>query len=548
MLENTLLLVFGMLASSASHDTDTDTVGLNCASPAERPDLSTLPYRPAASTTLSGSGSSGQLGLLPGSSQVPSNRLDLVFVGDGYIASEMDLYASRVNALSNAFFSEAPYKYYESYFNVHRVDVVSNESGVDNDPSGGILRDTALDMAFAAAPSDASLSVNLSTAWAFAQNAPAADVVAAIANSNKWGGSGYPWADLGTAAASHASSGNLLKHELGHGLGKLADEYFTFGTTWEGMELPDPNVSIQTAEQMAASGTKWANWLGYEDEELAGPTQTSQGGKYFQFGIRRPTLTSKMRNSSAAFNAPSAEALVIEMYRYVLPIDASSDPNLIHDEFATLFVTPMQPLGHDLDVSWTVDGQELHGFTEHELSLCSLALSPGWHAVEVTVVDGTHFVRDETARAQYLTQTLLFPVFSNGGAAAESYCVATQNSTGSAAQIGFGGSTSLAQNDLSLEVAGAVPDQPGLFLSGTSMIQVPFGDGFRCAGGAVVRFPAVVVDATGDAIQALDVTSLPNGLVLEPGDERSFQFWYRDPSGGGSGFNLSDGLLLRLCP
>ena len=47
-------------------------------------------------------------------------------------------------------------------------------------------------------------------------------VPAAIANSSKWGGSGYSWADLGTAAASHSSSTQLLKHEIGHALGKLA--------------------------------------------------------------------------------------------------------------------------------------------------------------------------------------------------------------------------------------------------------------------------------------------------------------------------------------
>ena len=42
------------------------------------------------------------------------------------------------------FFAESPLDVYQGYFNVHRVDVLSNESGVDNDPTQGIQRDTAM--------------------------------------------------------------------------------------------------------------------------------------------------------------------------------------------------------------------------------------------------------------------------------------------------------------------------------------------------------------------------------------------------------------------
>ena len=66
------------------------------------------------------------------------NRIDLVFVGDGYTAPELEGYAQDVDALVAGYFLEEPYVTYAPYFNVHRVDVVSNESGVDHDPYFGI--------------------------------------------------------------------------------------------------------------------------------------------------------------------------------------------------------------------------------------------------------------------------------------------------------------------------------------------------------------------------------------------------------------------------
>ena len=40
--------------------------------------------------------------------------------------------------------------------------------------------------------------------------------------------------------------------------------------------------------------------------------------------------------------------------------------------------------------------------------------------------------------------------------------------------------------------------------------------------------------------------SIAGGVNL--GDRKYYQFWYRDPAGGGAGFNLSDGLSATFCP
>ena len=130
-----------------------------------------------------------------------------------------------------------------------------------------------------------------------------------------------------------------------------------------------------------------------------------------------------------------------------------------------------------------------------------------------------------------------------------SYCSGSPNSAGTSASIGFTGTTSVAANDLVLTVDGATPDRFGLFFYGPEQTSVPFGDGLRCVDGTLFRLPVVLTDGAGSAASAVDNTAPPQPEgELRPGDDWNFQFWYRDPDAGGSGFNTSDGLAAHMCP
>ena len=126
------------------------------------------------------------------------------------------------------------------------------------------------------------------------------------------------------------------------------------------------------------------------------------------------------------------------------------------------------------------------------------------------------------------------------------------NSAGSAAVIGAGGSTSLAANDLTLKVAGAVADKTGLFFYGAGQASQPFGNGTLClssGGQGIFRMPpAVTLAPDGSGTRAVDYASMTGAGQVSAGSTWYFQFWYRDPAGGGAGFNLSDGLQLTFCP
>jgi len=128
------------------------------------------------------------------------------------------------------------------------------------------------------------------------------------------------------------------------------------------------------------------------------------------------------------------------------------------------------------------------------------------------------------------------------------YCVGAINSTGFGSSMAFAGSASISANDGFLSAHLAPAGQFGIFYYGPNQIQTAFGNGFRCVGGQTVRLPLLTTDAFGSANLALDLTSLPNGDTVSPGETVNVQFWYRDPAGGAAAFNLSDALSISFCP
>lgn len=130
-----------------------------------------------------------------------------------------------------------------------------------------------------------------------------------------------------------------------------------------------------------------------------------------------------------------------------------------------------------------------------------------------------------------------------------SYCLTSPNSVGAGARIAHSGSTSETLNDTDLVVTGAPPGQIGIFFYGGGQAQTPFGQGWLCVGGSIQRLtPPVVVSAAGAGALFLDLVGTPPSDEIDAGETWNFQFWYRDPVGGGANFNLSDGLRITFCP
>ena len=105
------------------------------------------------------------------------------------------------------------------------------------------------------------------------------------------------------------------------------------------------------------------------------------------------------------------------------------------------------------------------------------------------------------------------------------------------ASIAVTGSPVVADDDLTLEAAGLPPGQWSFFLLSQSQALVPgFGgsQGVLCLGAPIVRLDRVAlgelgqVTSAGTRSVAVDLSGLPQGTQLLPGESWSFQLWFRD--------------------
>lgn len=332
----------------------------------------------------------------------PSNRIDLVFIGDGYLENELEAYAPRCTTALMALFDEEPFTSYAPFFNAHRVDVISAESGVDNDPVEGIDRNTALGMAFWCGGTERLLCVSVVAAEQAAAAAPDVDQIFAMANSTKYGGAGYSGNDIGTFSSDNSASLQVAIHELGHSLGNLADEYhYGGGSTWNGDEPSTENISALEASTMAKSSAKWFRWLGFVQSGI-GNHDTFEGAGYHQFGLFRPTSNSMMRELNQPFNMPSREGLIIEFSKVVdLIEDRTPEGSTIPSDGIASVVT-VEPL-HELSYRWEHDGVEIPNADASTLDLSTLTTLEDGDLISIIVVDPTEMVRDEAARANWMT-------------------------------------------------------------------------------------------------------------------------------------------------
>jgi IgA Peptidase M64 len=348
-----------------------------------------------------------------------SNRIDISIVGDGYTNAELANYATHVNNFLPTFFAESPFDKYASFFNVHRVDVVSNQSGVDNDPTQGVMKNTALDMAYWGFGIERLLVIDTAKAATAAASAPDVDQVLALANSTKYGGAGYAANNLGTFAGNNSSAIDVALHEFGHSFADLADEYdYADGATYTGPEFTEPNVSIKTAAQIQSTQTKWHRWLPEANVD------SFEGAAYKQFGVYRPTSNSMMRSLGQPFEQVNTEQIIVSAYKTVQPIDSATAAGT-YSAAKILVVDPVDPIGHQLSIQWILNGNPIAGATGKTLDVSLLNLPAGAHTISVKVVDNTPLVRDPVLRNTWMTETRSWtinaianakPVIANFGA------------------------------------------------------------------------------------------------------------------------------------
>jgi len=325
------------------------------------------------------------------------NRIDMVVVGDGYTADELGKYRTDVAQLIARMFLQDPYREYQTYFNVHRIDVTSAQSGADHpDRNPKVYVNTAFDATYNCAGTQRLVCVNQTRVREVARNTLAAnqyDMIVVLVNDPEYGGSGGSVA----VGSTHPQVVELVLHELGHSFGFLADEYDVGGTN---CNLPSEPSAVNSTIATARENIKWNHWI---DDATPLPTIGStpgvpglyQGSSFCQNNYYRPTHNSKMRSLGTPFEQINLEQHVRRIYTFVSPLDTvapvATNIAINYAQAQTFSVTTPQPATHNLEVTWLVDG--VSRATGESFVLPAHTLASGTHTVEVVARDATGVVR-----------------------------------------------------------------------------------------------------------------------------------------------------------
>ncbi|WP_340084141.1 M64 family metallopeptidase [Siminovitchia sp. FSL H7-0308] len=349
-----------------------------------------------------------------------SERLNLIILGDGYTADEMDKFHEDVDRNQNVQWSVEPFRSYRNYFNVYMVETPSKESGISCDPDdGNVRRDTVFHLQYAnECPADPlARGVTYGAGGVEARDAILRDHVApllgipekyqniqtiVIANTFTYGGIG----GVHATTTGGSPQGPLVSlHELGHSLGQLQDEYPYSSREYPGLPHPNSEPSSlhhtrMSSEEMMAQKAKWWRWLGEESESggmiRAADPDGYESGSTRGSNVWRPSEHSMMRWTGFYFDQVGREIMTqrITGMRNANKMPVNSTPEGEVGTEDVLWVETMHPRFHMLDVTWEINGKRVADTNNSRyLELGKVNVKKG-DSIKATVKDTTEFVRD----------------------------------------------------------------------------------------------------------------------------------------------------------
>ena len=332
-----------------------------------------------------------------------SQRINFVFLSEGYTAAQLPAFAGHVNTAINYLFSREPWQRYRSYCNVFRIEIASTQSGTDNGIAGTAVT-TYFNSGFNTPGVTQLLTIDetgQNRAYALMNtHVPEYDVPIVIVNDRKYGGSGGSIAITST----NSSSAQITEHEIGHSFANLADEYDNDYPEYTPSEKP--NNTAETSRSLI----KWRSWIDAttplptpEDDDFGSAVGLFEGSMYRTVGQYRPHDNSLMRSLNRPTGAVNSQQIVISIYGRLSPLESYSPALLTQNVTQSLqtlefSADPKIPsLSPPLTVEWKMDGQTVSGATATSFSLLSDTFGNGTHTVAARVKDPTAYVRDDPA-------------------------------------------------------------------------------------------------------------------------------------------------------
>lgn len=342
-----------------------------------------------------------------------ANRIDIIFVSEGYTATQESLFNDHIQLVSEQIFQIQPFTAYTSHFKQYALFEASSEEGADH-PSLGVFVDTAFNAFYDCQNIPQLICFDNDIVEATVNSLAGAaqrDIIIVLVNDPQPGGSGGRMASMSTAP----SSMQLVVHELGHTLGGLADEYTDAypalnpcnGNVFEPAQLNVTSSAISLFPMPAQikwmhpnPQTRLSPW--FDQLTLFPTTNVAQnqpglyeGAFYCNHNYFRPTYNSLMRIPGPSFDVINEEILVRRIHDYVSPIEFSfpvvSSFELIQNSVQLFAIQTLSGEDGVSVIEWRLDGLPIGSNSTQVLETASLP--PGTYTLEVSVTETTEFVR-----------------------------------------------------------------------------------------------------------------------------------------------------------
>lgn len=230
-----------------------------------------------------------------------AEKVDLVFIAEGYTADEQEKFVADANRFTEALFATPPFTARRNDFNVWAVCLVSEESGTDISGKG-IFKNTALNSGYYTFGIDRYLTTpDMKSIRDAVWNVPC-DAIFLLINTDMYGGGGmYNFYACGTA--DNPRTPVVFTHEFGHSFAGLADEYFSSEVAYQDFynlkyEPWEPNITTLVDfdskwKDLLPTSTPIPTPLDARHKDKAG---VFEGGGYLSKGIYRPMDHCMMRD------------------------------------------------------------------------------------------------------------------------------------------------------------------------------------------------------------------------------------------------------------
>jgi len=331
-----------------------------------------------------------------------NNRVNLVYLSDGYTAAQLNNYISNATGINNSLFAQSPFSEYKNFFNSFAVRVPSSESGAkhpgtasDESSSGG--QPVANPNNYFGSTFDyfnihrLLVPVNTSAIVSvLASNLPDYDQAFVVVNSPYYGGSG------GFVATSsiHTDANEVAFHEIGHSFSNLADEY------WAGdsYAAEKPNMT----QNGNPATVKWVRWYGNNGIGIYPYGASGTAATWY-----RPHQNCKMQFLGVPFCSVCAERFVDQIHNLVNMIDdhlpSATSFTLSNKNNVDLSVTRLNTASSTISVNWYLNGSATpFETTSDNVSIPYSSFNIGNNTVTAEIIDATLLSRSYLPAAGYV--------------------------------------------------------------------------------------------------------------------------------------------------